>query len=294
MTESNLGGWSEEKPHLDAVCGGVTSMVSLLTGIERASVAPGEPGADVVPLPLSSTAAVLGNYDRKAEEHVARLRKVKEISERSRFAGGMTGHRLGSDGGGTSGCEQPPVVSNASGLGNHSPALRHTATPPAAPVPSSRAPRPCSTLATSSAASTTAPRRPAVGAKAASGAAARQRHRMQPPTPQVLRDMAATAAEARAAAAQGSGTVPPTSVSATPSTPSTCGAPSTLSSVRSERSVVDVRSLRASGTRPAAALVTARSAACTSRGAAKAAVAAVRRERAAEAAERRLGLIDIE
>jgi len=37
-TEANLCGWSDEKPHLDAVCGGVTSMASLLSGVERESV----------------------------------------------------------------------------------------------------------------------------------------------------------------------------------------------------------------------------------------------------------------
>ena len=33
--EANLGGWTDEKPHLDAVCGGVTRMSSLLSGVER-------------------------------------------------------------------------------------------------------------------------------------------------------------------------------------------------------------------------------------------------------------------
>ena len=82
-TESNLGGWSNEKPHLDAVCGGVTRMSSLLTGVERAGIGPLQhtDGMTCVPCdenaapitPFSSTAAVFANYDRKADAHVARF-----------------------------------------------------------------------------------------------------------------------------------------------------------------------------------------------------------------------------
>ena len=100
-TEENLGGWSDEKPHLDAVCGGVTRMSSLLSGVERTDIPllPHTDGASaasasIVPAQMSSTAAVFANYDRRADAHVARLRKLKEMSESSRFAGGTPGRRL--------------------------------------------------------------------------------------------------------------------------------------------------------------------------------------------------------
>ena len=105
--EENLGGWSDEKPHLDAVCGGVTRMSSLLSGIERVGIAP-LPITDGTPADatgssqatsLSSTAAVFTNYDRKADAHVGRLRRLKQLSEHSRFADGAPGHRLGDAGG---------------------------------------------------------------------------------------------------------------------------------------------------------------------------------------------------
>ena len=60
-TEDNLGGWAAEKPHLEAVCGGVTNMSSLLSGVEREALADGSGGAA-----LSSTAQVFASYDKRA------------------------------------------------------------------------------------------------------------------------------------------------------------------------------------------------------------------------------------
>ena len=107
--EANLGGWSDEKPHLDAVCGGVTRMSSLLSGVERTGLVANLPHTDggagtrgdglvsevVVPAALSSTAAVFANYDRRADAHVAKLKKAREASEARKFASGTHGHKLG-------------------------------------------------------------------------------------------------------------------------------------------------------------------------------------------------------
>ena len=67
-------------------------MSSLLTGVERAGIGPLQhtDGVTCVPCdenaapiitPFSSTAEVFANYDRKADAHVARLRKLKEARE---------------------------------------------------------------------------------------------------------------------------------------------------------------------------------------------------------------------
>ena len=78
--EENLGGWGAEKPHLDAVCGAVTRMDSLLHGVERLALAgDGGAGPSALAAPAaSSTAAVLQSYDRRAEAHVARLRRIRD------------------------------------------------------------------------------------------------------------------------------------------------------------------------------------------------------------------------
>ena len=85
--EENLGGWAKEKPHLEAVCGGVTRMTSLLSGVERLGIAPLPhtdgaaafgPTTGPAVCAESSTAAVLSNYDQRADAHVARLRKLRD------------------------------------------------------------------------------------------------------------------------------------------------------------------------------------------------------------------------
>ena len=141
LSEETLGGWGEEKPHLEAVCGGVTRMSSLLSGVERAGMpllahtdgaAPASTAADV-PVPLSSTAAIFGNYDRRADAHVARLRRLKESSQSSRFAGGAAGHRLGAP--------PPPAAALGVGAGHRRGALgRERAPVVSVPAPRPRAP----------------------------------------------------------------------------------------------------------------------------------------------------------
>jgi len=93
--EENLGGWGAEKPHLDAVCGAVTRMDSLLHGVERLAIAGGGgggagPSALAAPA-ASSTAAVLQSYDRRAEAHVARLRRIRDGGA-ERAGGRASGH----------------------------------------------------------------------------------------------------------------------------------------------------------------------------------------------------------
>lgn len=65
-SEQNLAGWALEKPHLDAVCGGLTSMASLLPGVERASEQP----------------SVFTRFDSRANAHVNRMRQMREVSTR--------------------------------------------------------------------------------------------------------------------------------------------------------------------------------------------------------------------
>ena len=74
-TEQNLGGWSNEKAHLDAACGGVTSMTSLLSGVER-PVNTLDGGTTCGP--PSSTAAAFALFDRRADAHATRLRQVRD------------------------------------------------------------------------------------------------------------------------------------------------------------------------------------------------------------------------
>lgn len=216
-TESNLGGWSEEKPHLDAVCGGITRMSSLLSGVEREGIAPlpltdssaavcgtcsdgggAREGSGYVHtlaslgassssssaadsggvVPLSSTAATFARYDRQADEHVGRLRQMQAtMSESARFAHGTSGHRLG--GSVTAEPAPPPPRSAAAAPG---------------------APRSRVVLGAALVAG---------GASSQKGPAARSRPPFAPPTPAQLREKAAAAAEARfAAAAAGGGASP--------------------------------------------------------------------------------------
>ena len=210
-TESNLGGWSEEKPHLDAVCGGITRMSSLLSGVEREGIAPlpltdssaavcgtcsdggAHEGSGYVHtlaslgassssssaadsggfVPLSSTAATFARYDRQAGEHVGRLRQMQAMSERARFAHGTSGHRLG--GSVTAEPAPPPPRSAAAAPG---------------------APRSRVVLGAALVAG---------GATSQKGPAARSRPPFAPPTPAQLREKAAAAAEARFAAAAAGG-----------------------------------------------------------------------------------------
>lgn len=117
--EENLGGWSAEKPHLDAACGGVTRMASLLSGVEREGIGPlpitdgaaAGSGADAE-LRLSSTAQTFAKFDRRADGHVGRLRKLRDATSKAQeegFRGGAgaaggaggagAGRRLGGSGG---------------------------------------------------------------------------------------------------------------------------------------------------------------------------------------------------
>ena len=98
--EENLGGWSQEKPHLDAVCGGITRMTSLLSGAERAGIpllqhtdGAGAASSAVVcqPCAASSTAAMFSNYDRRADSHVARLRQLRDNAPADRGLGRRLG-----------------------------------------------------------------------------------------------------------------------------------------------------------------------------------------------------------
>ena len=77
-------------------------MSSLLSGVERTGLVANLPHTDggagtrgdglvsevVVPAALSSTAAVFANYDRKADAHVAKLKKAREASEARKFGSG--------------------------------------------------------------------------------------------------------------------------------------------------------------------------------------------------------------
>jgi hypothetical protein len=227
-TESNLGGWSEEKPHLDAVCGGITRMSSLLSGVEREGIAPlpltdssaavcgtcsdggAREGSGYVHtlaslgassasssaadsggfVPLSSTAATFARYDRQADEHVGRLRQMQAMSESARFAHGTSGHRLGS----VTAEPAPP--------------------PPRSAVAAPGAPRSRVVLgAALVAGGATSHKGPAAlgaalkagGASSQKGPAARSRPPFAPPTPAQLREKAAAAAEARFAAAAAGG-----------------------------------------------------------------------------------------
>ena len=94
-TEQNLGGWGQEKPHLDAVCGGLTSMTSMLSGVERlvsdlghlelggggASTGDaverggGGPSGGGI---MRDQATLFRDFDRRAEAHVNKLRQVRD------------------------------------------------------------------------------------------------------------------------------------------------------------------------------------------------------------------------
>ena len=256
-SEANLGGWSGEKPHLDAVCGGVTRMTSLLSGVERQGVLP-LPLTDGAVCPecegeelnaMSSTAAVFANYDRKADQHVGRLRKLKQLSEgRERFAGGAAGHRLGG---------APPAAAAAaaaSGAGGNGALVPRP--PPGAAGASSRS-------GAAVRAGARPPARPVVNAN-------------RPLSKTQMREIAAAAAEARAQGGAPPSAVPPQAAAAA-ATPAA-------------RSPGKPRSMAVAA--PAMAPLAARTAAVPARqgprGQAKSAVAAVRRERAAEAAEARM------
>jgi hypothetical protein len=246
-SEANLGGWSDEKPHLDAVCGGVTRMSSLLSGVERVGIAPlpltdaCEPCADDEQPAIgarSSTAAVFANYDRRADAHVGRLRKLKELSESARFAGGAPGHRLGG---------VPPSAALVP-------------RPPDAPSGAAAA-KPGGSGA----------RKAAASARAPPGAARPVINSNRPPAKGTTRELAAAAAERRLTVEPvAEQSAAPASAASTASTaPKAAAAPAPK---REPPAVTRTGSAR--GSRP--------------RGQAKAAVAAVRRERTAEAAEARL------
>ena len=261
-TESNLGGWSNEKPHLDAVCGGVTRMSSLLTGVERAGIGPLQhtDGMTCVPCdenaapitPFSSTAEVFANYDRKADAHVARLRKLKEARESLQFAGGSHGQRLGHQGAASTNSS-----SNASSGGGK-------ALVPRPPAGGAGAVRPGAGGRSSASTTTggTAAARPVVNSN-------------RPPTKAAMRELAAAAAEARfggsEAAAEEAPRPPPARTVA-------AAAPS------------PAPSKRATATARGGPGGTTRSSAGGPRGQAKLAVAAARRERAAGAAEARMSV----
>ena len=265
-TESNLGGWSNEKPHLDAVCGGVTRMSSLLTGVERAGIGPLQhtDGMTCVPCdenaapitPFSSTAEVFANYDRKADAHVARLRKLKEARESLQFAGGSQGQRLGHQGAASTNSSSN-AVSAASGGGGK-------ALVPRPPAGGAGAVRPGAGGRSSASTTTggTAAARPVVNSN-------------RPPTKAAMRELAAAAAEARfggsEAAVEEAPRPPPARTVA-------AAAPS------------PAPSKRATATARGGPGGTTRSSAGGPRGQAKLAVAAARRERAAGAAEARMSV----
>ena len=329
-TESNLGGWSEEKPHLDAVCGGITRMSSLLSGVEREGIAAlpltdslaavcgncsdggAHEGSGHVHtlaslgassssssaldaggfVPLSSTAATFARYDRQAGEHVGRLRQMQAMSERARFAHGTSGHRLG---GSVTAEPAPP--------------------PPRGAAAAPGAPRSRVVLGAGGASS---PDRPAV----------RSRPPVAPPTPAQLREKAAAAAEARFAAAAAGGGGGAAAAASEAAAGAAAKAPSgrvvigrgtgaDASSTREGGAAQaaaapktptvgrgDAGGLRGAGGRgakasavhgePAKAAASSSSAsarpASARGGAAKAAVAAAKRERVAVAAERRLAI----
>ena len=241
--EENLGGWGEEKPHLEAVCGGVTRMTSLLSGVERLGIAPlphtdGAAANGPTSGPAaSSTAAILCNYDQRADAHVARLRKLRDGQ-----AARAGGKRLGSG-----------------------------PTPLALPAPTPHTP----------------PRGGAArgGGVARGGGAARGRGGARgsglvgaPPSARTQRELAAAAAEARVTAAViqcapcTAATVAATAVVA--STAATAGRPAAPSHVSGGSSRPPAQKGPPTAGRP-------------KRSSAGVAVAAARRERAANAAEQR-------
>ena len=286
VVERNLGGWADEQPQLEAVCGGVTRMASLLSGVEREGLGP-LPHTDRVPGEglggggggsgafKSATAAILGNYDRRADAHVARLRALRDRSNQLPAApaaseptaaaarpqlpaSGATGRAMGTVGTASG----RPGGGSGRGGGRGGGGAR-----------SSDGGR-------------------GRGAAPARGAAARA----VPPrmTMEQVRELAASAAEARAAAA---------AEGASDCAAAAGGSSSDASSAATSATVAprlsggggggggggdgggSGGSADAGGRRPRSAR-----GAPSARGSAKAAVAAVRRERIAEAAERRAGL----
>jgi hypothetical protein len=308
--ESNLGGWSEEKPHLDAVCGGVTRMSSLLSGVERTGLVANLPHTDgvgedgggstggacavevMVPAALSSTAAVFANYDRKADAHVARLKKMKERSEANQFANGAKGHKLG----GTpahiaaavlGGAQPPPAGSARAAVAAASSACSACSASSSAPgAESSRAggsalvPRPPPPGAAPPGVG-----RPAVGGGARRGGAVGKA---------AMRTLAASAAEARMEAmgmADGATAELAGPTAAARSSERAIGAGRDRQAATAPPPVPPPAPVRKAGAPSSAG--GAKAGGAGPRGAAKMAVAAVRRERAAEAAERRhLGMPD--
>ena len=230
--EENLGGWAKEKPHLEAVCGGVTRMTSLLSGVERLGIAPlphtdgtaaAGPAACPAACAASSTAAMLSSYDQRADAHVARLRKLRDGQ-----AARAGGRRLGSG-----------------------------PTPLAPPGPT--------------------PPATARGRGGAGGGARGSGLVGAPPSARAQRELAAAAAEARAAAAAELQCVPCTAAAATTALVATAGRPA----ARPHASNGGARPPAPKGL-PAAGR--------PRRSSAGAAVAAARRERAANAAEKRMGI----
>ena len=280
--EENLGGWSQEKPHLDAVCGGVTRMTSLLSGGERVGIpllqhtdgAAGSSSSSAAaavcqPCAPSSTAEMFSNYDRRADSHVARLRQLRDANAP---ADRGQGRRLG-------GGELATAVVQA---------------PAPAPAPAPRPPRPASAgrggagrggrgalargrgagaggLAAARGAGTTA------GALVPSGRALSAQER---------REAAAAAAEARLNTITEAPAPPPQQPPpVVPAAPAAAVAP---------RPPAQPRAARPSGGPSATGTATQQHnkpnpRAARPAGAAKAATLAVKRERAAAAAEARMG-----
>ena len=326
--EANLGGWSDEKPHLDAVCGGVTRMSSLLSGVERTGLVANLPHTDggagtrgdglvsevVVPAALSSTAAVFANYDRKADAHVAKLKKAREASEARKFASGTHGHKLG----GT-----PPQLAAAVLMGPAPPAGSARAAvgqrPAAPPKSATAAPPKSATAAPPKSAITVAggvtvardgasvqpqpPRGPPPGAmRPAAGGGGVGRPHVNGKA--AMRILAASAAEARVQAmavaeagdhvcgeceaVDNATTSASASGRAAPNAPSSSAASARPSALPARRNApaTSAKAMPVAGGRVGGG--GAKVGGAGARGAAKTAVAAVRRERAAEAAERRM------
>ena len=99
-TEENLGGWSDEKPHLDAVCGGVTRMSRcsgrrahrhpLLPHTDGASAA----SASIVPAQMSSTAAAPQITTAARMPTRRGYANSRRCPSRAVSAGGTPGRRL--------------------------------------------------------------------------------------------------------------------------------------------------------------------------------------------------------
>lgn len=254
-------------------------MTSLLSGVERGGMAhltlpDGSAAAAAlcapcdddephpVPAVMSATAAVFQNYDRKAAGHVARLRKLQQASEEARFAGGAPGQRLGQAPGGAG-----PAAARGTAAGG-------------AAAGATERPTSCTPLVPHTPPRAAAGGRPRVAAPrpAAGGAGTKPVGRaVEKLTNDELRARAAHAAEHRAgatAAAIAPASAPPQPPAMVPSAPREGG-----------RSLT---SRHAPGGTHRAGGVGRQSSARGPRGQAKVAVAAARRERAAEAAEARM------